>query len=341
MPEISESQLKRFFHGECTTQEAEAVIDWLLNPSNQHLVKAMMQKQWETLQLADANVDNVDIEALLSKTKRVLNAPPSKPIAKPKWFTTSVFRIAASVAFFIISAAALIAVFKNQMPLRMTMNGMHEEVRTSTGQIILKVLPDGTKVWLNAQSTLVYPSSFGETREVSLKGEAYFDVVEDRVHPFIVHTDDIDIRVLGTAFNIKSYPGDPEIATTLIRGKVVIDDLSDSTTPIELKPNQQALFSHASKDIKLIKVDAGRFSSWTDGSLVFEDTQVYDVFKTLERWYGVTINVQEESNLACRLTARIDKESIAETLEMLKTITGIRYTIEGDEVTIEGSVCVP
>lgn len=365
MPDLSEL-LDKFFHGRCTEKEAEVVRNWLLDPKNEAMAKAMMKRQWETL--ADTGMD-ADLESLLSRTKKALrreDAPISIPEAsadlpprlkldeqaraatgvggrgKSRWFETTSFRMAASVALVVASAAAITMFVEGDAVQEIARISRTEEVRTSTGQIILKVLPDGTKVWLNAQSTLEYPASFGDTREVTLEGEAYFDVVEDPAHPFIVHADDIDIRVLGTAFNIKSYPGDPSITTTLIRGKVRIQKEENETrTFVELKPNQQALFSHDSKDIALHDVNAERYTSWTDGTLVFEDDQVYDVFKTLERWYGIEINVPDASNLSCRLTARIDKETITETLELLKSITGIQYTISDNEVTIEGRICTP
>lgn len=343
MPELTESLLNKFFHDQCTAAEEKIVIEWLLNAKNEHWAKAAMKKHWDSV---DGNGPEVDIERLLMRTTsqrrqrdglQVMGVPKGR-----RWFERASLAVAASIAVIALSTVALVMVLKDTFPGGMTFALKNEEVRTSTGQIILKVLPDGTKVWLNAQSTLVYPSSFTDTREVTLEGEAFFDVVEDAAHPFIVHADGINIRVLGTAFNIKSYPGEPSIATTLVRGKVLIENESSGTgEPIALKPNQQALFSHASNGIELIQVDAKRYSAWTDGRLVFEDDRVYDVFKTLERWYGVAIHVPDEANLDCRLTARIDKETLAETLELLKSITGIHYTMTDDEVTIEGKVCVP
>lgn len=362
MPGISEL-LDKYFHGRCTEQEAEIVRNWLLDPKNEALTKALMQRQWESL--TDSGVE-ADVESLLSRTKERLRPldseiTPKSPAdfpagfrlgrqtvsaagqgGKSRWFETLTFRVAASIALIVTGAVAVAPLIEGDAVQEITRISQVEEVRTSQGQIILKVLPDGTKVWLNAQSTLEYPATFGSTREVTLEGEAYFDVVEDPAHPFIVHADDIDIRVLGTAFNIKSYPGDPSIATTLVRGKVRIQKDEDETqTFVELKPNQQALFSHDSKAISLHQVNAERYTSWTNGTLVFEDDKVYDVFKTLERWYGVEINVQDTSNLSCRLTARIDKETISETLELLQSITGIQYTISDNVVTIKGRICTP
>lgn len=344
---MSESQfmLNKFFKGHCSDQEKRIVLDWLSDPKNELQARAIMSDQWRSVSEAEADID---IDLLLSKTRGKLKLGDPNVKAgnnrKVRWFERTSIRIAASVTFIFMSTAVLLLVLRQDMSSELDFIAAANQVKTSTGQIILKVLPDGTKVWLNAQSKLEYPSGFGKTREVELQGEAFFDVVKDKNRPFIVHAEGLDIRVLGTAFNIKSYPGDPSIATTLVEGKVVIEieeghgQLQDK---IVLKPNQQAIFSRESMDISLIDVDAQRYASWTDGSLVFEDDQVYDVLNTLERWYGVNIHVEDESNLTCRLTARIDKESITETLELLKSITGIRYSIDGNEVSIEGKVCAP
>ncbi len=341
MPVFSELLIKRFFNGQCTEKEAEAVLNWLLDPGNQHLAKRIMKRQWETL----SGDGDVDIESLLERTQSRLKLGKFREAGsreKQRWYRSIPLRIAATFLLIAMSLAALMITTEENQEEALASNSAKVEVSTSTGQIILKVLPDGTKVWLNAQSKLIYPETFGATREVRLQGEGFFDVADNKDRPFIVHADDIQIRVLGTAFNIKSYPGDPSIATTLVRGKVLIEqNKNDRQTRIELEPNQQAVFSHALKDISLHRVDANKYSSWTNGSLIFEDDRVYDVFKTLERWYGVSITIEDDSNLSCRLTARIDKESLTETLELLKSITGIRYSIAGSEVTIDGTICTP
>jgi ferric-dicitrate binding protein FerR (iron transport regulator) len=183
---------------------------------------------------------------------------------------------------------------------------------------------------------------FGGVRNVELEGEAFFDVVEDPQRPFVVKASELTIRVLGTAFNVKSYPGDPFIATTLVRGKVIV---ARETSPdkveenLELKPNEQAVFSHSSEVLTRSQVSAAKYTSWTDGKLVFEDAPVYDVLKSLERWYGVNIHVDDDAGMSCGLTARIDKEPLRETLELLRTTTGVNYSITGNDVFIEGNIC--
>jgi transmembrane sensor len=343
MPTVDQHLLDKFFNGQCTEAERRVVIRWLADPANQLRARSMMEHRWDITGEDDDDATDLDVEQLLTKTKEDISTKGTSTIRAKRWVPLFM-RSAASWLVMILGTAVLLFFLYKELGwrARLTMTTAElSEVESATGQITMKVLPDGTRVWLNTQSKLKYPPEFGATREVELQGEAFFDVAEDKRHPFIVKAAGINVRVLGTAFNVKSYPGDPAVTTTLVRGKVSIKKERDQQDDraIELKPNQQALFFHASKEITLTGVDAARYTSWTDGSLVFDDEPVADVFKRLERWYGVLVHVDDGVDTTCKLTARIDKESLKETLELLQSITGIRYRISGNEVFIEGNIC--
>jgi ferric-dicitrate binding protein FerR (iron transport regulator) len=344
---IDRKLLSRFISDTCSEEEKHAVLEWLADPSNKLLAQQWMEDHWRST--ADEATDlPFDVEKMLTRTSDKIIAPAVRRERKTNRYRWSLAAVWLG-ALIVFSGLLFFLSQRSQNPLPPDAAPVAaaddvEEVRSASGQIVEKILPDGTRVTLNAQSSLVFAADFSNraTREVELKGEAFFDVAEDKAHPFIVKTQRIRIVVLGTAFNLKSYEGDPTIETTLIRGKVVIEKNEDASGRIaELHPNQKAVFSNATEQITLTNVSLKNDTPWSRESLDFEDDLLYDVIKSLERWYDVTIHVRDASSLNCRFTARIDKESLHETLEILKSLTGIRYTVSGREVFIEGTICEP
>jgi transmembrane sensor len=218
--------------------------------------------------------------------------------------------------------------------------GVEEQVMPK-GKRSTITLPDGTRVWLNADTKLTYAKDFhtGATRDVYLTGEAFFKVVSNKTRPFIVHTSDVDIRVLGTSFNVKAYQKEEEIETTLVEGKIAIEEEAgrENTT---ILPNQRAVFVKEQK--KLIvenNVETENYTAWKSGVLVFDDKPFYEIIPVLERWFNVTIHTGSNSNLDCRFTAKINNKSLEEVLELFESSDRIEYKIKGNEVFFEGSLC--
>ena len=344
-PVVDRVLLDKYFNNECTPQERQVVLDWLSNPENKLLAHDAMKSQWDALE--KERDSSFEVEKVLEKTQqKTFGAPVLAKASKTKVDSfnranrISFWKMAAVLSGILILFFTMVILVGPRQNEKQLADDSQTKIKSSSGEVILKVLSDGTKVWLNAESFISFPISFqGDSiREVSLSGEAFFDVADDKKQPFVVRTKDIDIRVLGTAFNVKSYDGDSTVKTTLVRGKVVIKNKHRKDN-VELRPNQQAVFSHLTEEITLREVHAEKHTSWNSGSLVFEDNSLYDVIRSLERWYGIAIHMQDKSNLECRLTARIDKESLVETLEILKSLTGIRYSVKEKDVYIEGKIC--
>lgn len=148
-------------------------------------------------------------------------------------------------------------------------------------------LSDGTKVWMNSESSLGFYSKFSDkARIVRLEGEAYFEVSKDKSRPFIVKTGDMDVRVLGTEFNVKSYPNDDHVFTTLKEGKVRVrvNDMNQT-----LLPNDQLVLNKQTGDIEKRQVNATIYSAWKDGMFVFKDERLEDILQAFSRWYDVEV----------------------------------------------------
>ncbi len=154
-------------------------------------------------------------------------------------------------------------------------------------------LSDGSRVWLNAASSITYPGTFGDgRREVTLQGEAYFEVVKDAARPFVVNTETQQVTVLGTSFNINAYSNENFSKTTLLTGSVRVNPRSDGVilqNERVLKPNQQGITGADGRTIAVAKVDANAVVAWKDGLFDFHGLNVNEAMKQIERWYNVRV----------------------------------------------------
>jgi len=235
------------------------------------------------------------------------------------------------------------------------------EVITRNGSKSNILLPDGSSVWLNAGSRLTYDSLYGTAlREVTLSGEAYFDVVKNPKKPFIIHTGKINIRVLGTVFNVKSYPEDRTIETSLIKGSIEVSFPSQPTKKIILKPNQKLIVDKteptASRStnrgmpemVPLISIQhlnrIGSDSSitetgWMENRLYFNDMSFQDLLQNMERKYGVSFKLADAALDTIHFTGSFQNETVSQALDALRltaeqSTTDFNYEIKGNQVFI-------
>ncbi|MBJ6368604.1 FecR family protein [Snuella sedimenti] len=196
-------------------------------------------------------------------------------------------------------------------------------------------LSDGTLVNINAGSSLKYPINFikGQKRQVFIEGEMYFNVVKDSEHPFVVTANDIDVQVLGTQFNISSFPEDDKINTVLVEGAVSIFD-KPSSSRTNLKPGFLASWDKTTKSMVVEEADIGMHTAWIDGRIIFRHISFDNVIKKLERYYNVSI-VNNDSELGKRiLAASFDIETIQEVFDAFREYYGIDYTISDNKIII-------
>lgn len=200
-------------------------------------------------------------------------------------------------------------------------------------------LPDGSKVWLNSGTLLVYPSAFvGNKRQVYLAGEGYFEIKKDTDCPFTVNTKMLSVNVLGTKFNLSAYPEAEQITTTLEEGDVEVKLISGlkPEQSFRLRPNEQLVVQ--APDGKVVKqtVIAPRYSEWKEGGLLFSNSSFQDITKTLERVYNIRIHLLSSAFYMDRLTIHFNKgESLERVMILIKEmIPGLEYKIEKNELYI-------
>ena len=205
------------------------------------------------------------------------------------------------------------------------------KVIVSYGKKSMIVLSDGTKVWLNAGSQLVYPAVFlNETREVSLVGEAFFDVVKNPEKPFIVKASDVNVQVLGTRFDISAYPEDKIIQTVLEEGKINLKyedkGLFRRDHTIEMQPNQMVEFDRTSHETISSVVKVCKYVSWKDGMLEFDRVDLNKALKQIERFYNVNIMLDDQKIGTYKISGKLDLKSVPEdVLNVIKLTLPVNW----------------
>lgn len=243
----------------------------------------------------------------------------------------------------------------DQLPGETAIYREKNEVSTKTGSNSRIVLPDGSTVWLNAGSTIEYDKNFDhEIREVSLNGEAYFDVTKDPERPFIIHTQKINIKVLGTAFNVKSYANDSHSETSLIHGSIEVTMKDHPEEKIIMKPSEKLVVmndavSLAQPDTKntestppvvvskinYLPADGTVIeTSWVDNRFIFRDKKFAELAHEMERKYGLTFRFEDEEAEQLMFSGNFKRETVEQVLQALQLANYFDYTIENDVIII-------
>ncbi|MCK9412594.1 MAG: DUF4974 domain-containing protein [Prolixibacteraceae bacterium] len=194
------------------------------------------------------------------------------------------------------------------------------------GQMTNVELPDGTKVMLNSGSSITYDGSFAlGKRQVSLNGEAYFDVAKDREHPFVVQTFLLNFEVLGTSFNIEAYAEDITINTTLIEGSLGVKDKSQNRILL-LVPGENAQYDALTSKISVTKVNTEIYTSWKEGLITFRNEKLKDIARKIERWYNVKIIINNQKlGEQAYFGTILKNKPIDQILEVLRLTSSLKY----------------
>jgi ferric-dicitrate binding protein FerR (iron transport regulator) len=209
----------------------------------------------------------------------------------------------------------------------------YNTITTPRGGQYRVTLSDGSRIWLNSASSVRFPSSFtGSTREIQMKGEAYFEIASDASRPFIVNVDAVKIKVLGTHFDVNDYPEDSSIGTTLVSGAVQV---THGDTRITLKPGQQALLDKRSGDMRTKHVNVDQMLAWKNGLFYFDKTNITAIMEQVSRWYDVDV---------VYATTRLDNKnfsgvvsryaSVSELLSRMELTRTIHFKVEGRTITV-------
>ncbi len=352
--------IARTLNGEASVKERDELNEILASDS-------LLQQQFDVLYRIwkdrESKMTDRDCDAARNTINRIItraeseDAHPFEP--RRNRFRRASWLIAASL---LLVAVATWAFLREKAPTQIAgTESEQESIVAQNGSRIRSLLPDGTTVWLNVGSKLFYDDFSGNTREVRLEGEAFFDVVKQPGRPFIVHTSGIDIKVLGTSFNVKSYPEDKSVETTLYKGQVKVFRQNETEeSAVELKPNEKLILSKeaafnpsnlsqpnmpqthknlsAGITITLIdstKKESERFeTAWIYSRLEFRGENFEQLARKLERWYNVKVEFSDEKAKQLNFNGSFEKETVEQAFLALKAAVPFEYDIKGNEIFV-------
>lgn len=320
---IDENILLKYLDGAQTESEQAEVEEWLAaSPENEKVLEQL----YFTLQVTNRLhvMESVNPELSLIRFKSRIQKQNKKVSLYRTW---SVMQKVAAVLFIpVLVLSAYLFVQVGEKQVRMI------EVRTNPGVVSKFELPDGTKVWLNAGSTLSYPENFWpERRLVQLTGQGYFEVTKNPDKPFIVEVDPTySVEVLGTTFNISAYKDDEIIETTLVEGSVKLNIFAGNGKEVSqlLKPNEKAEFFRTTNKLNIESVNADYDTAWRNGEMIFRNNSMGQVLRMLSRHYNVQFDVKDKDVLNSIITARFKDEQLPQVMEYLKLASGVKYKIK-------------
>jgi transmembrane sensor len=348
----------KYLDNEISGEELNELLKWIKDDSQNFRYFIEMKDIWYSSERVDSDESTGEKALLRFRNKYPENA-------------NSFFRSKKLISFTVQIAATLLLAFllnyswhwlTGRNETRSYAEKGYAQVYIPKGQKGQITLNDGTRVWLNSNSVLTYPSGFGTaSRKIILDGEAYLEVAKDPAHPFFVETSSVTLRVLGTSFNVKCYSKENTVETTLIEGSLEI--LSGNSgirrmKKVTLKPNEKAVFQKINNQISVDVLDipgqklksrnrrieklpisitqVESIISWKDNHLIFRDESFEEIAKKMESWYGVDIRIEDAKLKSYRFTGKfIYNETIDQVMEVISRTTPLRYSLNKNTLVIQ------
>ncbi|HEV2482187.1 MAG TPA: FecR domain-containing protein [Puia sp.] len=350
----------RYLANEATPEEVEE-LEWAFqaNPGLRRMAEFLVEAHQSPPKGLSVELEQEMLERGLQQFKEP--SPTSLPVIKRIPISGALQptspRLRARL-FPMVAAASILVLVAGLVLYLHTVKQSHTDptiVAAPRGAKKSMQLSDGSKVWLNAGSRIVISNTFASgNREVSLEGEAFFDVKHDEQHPFIIHVGSLDVRVLGTTLNVRAYPGDSTVETTLINGKVEVEVPGNAASAIVLHPNEKLTISNslisatrvptsvAHTPMRFVRrpVEPDRTdgtiteTSWVSNKLVFRQETLAAMAVRLERWYDVTIVFDNQRFRNDTLSGTFPQEPLDDVMHALQITAGFHYRIDKDTVRI-------
>ncbi len=318
-----------YFSGDLSAEDHSKVDEWRnKSPENEALFRESL-KAWEAISLLQEMEQFNSFEALRKIDSRLSYSGSSK-------LRIIIQRVAAILLLPLLFYSGYIT-FKNLSAKKMPEEQMMMQTITSRqGMVTNFSLSDGTNVWLNSNSELQFPVHFdGNTREVTMRGEAFFEVAKNEKQPFRLNAKQLNIDVLGTSFNVISYDDEKQSEVILVEGMINLstDKADEEKDYGNINPGQRAIYKEDTQKVCIENVEVDKFMAWRDGNLIFRDDPMEDVVRRLSRWFNVEIIFDDAEIKSYIYTATFRNENIEQVLKLLKLSAPIDYRMIEREST--------
>ncbi|HEV7347810.1 FecR family protein [Telluribacter sp.] len=327
--------LKRYLADECSEQERRKVDEWYRSLDQQTEVTPYSFS-------ADALQQRIRSRIREEEDNR---APALIRPLRRWWAVASGAAAAVLVALGFLYLLSQKVSRSGSVPTLVEQNEAWVDYRNDQKKVVRYSLPDRSVVWLHPGARVSHPPAFAAARrEVRFVGEGFFDVVRDTLHPFVIYSGQLQTQVLGTSFNVKAYENDPTYHVSVVTGSVAVRSTAPAahqTEPLVLKPNQQATFTSHTSRLTLSTIAEKEFKkeAWQPVSLTFDDTPLTEVVARLQKTFKVKIELTNVQLSRCRLKVDFNNQRLPEILEMINTLLGTTYEMEGETIFLSGEGC--
>lgn len=337
-PEQLQALFRKLLQGTATEEEKKQLENYLQqNTADIDPGQLLPYADWETT--AEGPLPAGMKDRIMNRILPVSAATPTMPSTTGRQARVSRLR------WWYSAAAALLILLAGRWFMEQRADRVHPwiTVVAAKGQLKTILLPDSSKVYLNAGSELRYPMTFtGHDRPVQLRGEAFFEVKRNTASPFIVQSAAVRTTVLGTTFNIRAYEADSTIAVTVASGKVKVATAGQAGRPeqaVIVKPGAQAVYASPSGSLRMAPADASAIAGWKDRRLTFTEASLEDIFNTLSRYHNVTFKTNTPAILACKYAVTFDQLTLDESLNKLTLLGEIDFVKQGQNILVNGKPC--
>lgn len=337
--EEAQELLKKYCLGQCTKREAAIVDQWYRSLGKNG---AIIPDEVALGQVKEEMWSNIQKDT--AREGRMRRLPPDKGSRGKKWFDFPNLKRVAALLLIGMTLAFFFYYQKKQEWLMKSAVSVQEKPSAASMPSII-YLADGSIVKLTAGSRLQYPDVFtGTSREVTLVGEAFFEVAPDAEKPFIIHSGDLITKVLGTSFSIRAYENSDSTEVAVVTGKVsvfVADSSKVKGEMLVLEPNQKAVYSRKRESFVQTeeKKQTVRNDLVTRPNLVFNETSLGEIIKVMNKYYGIQIILENEKMSNCLITAALTNEPVELSLKIITKAIGAAYEIKGEKIILKGKGC--